>query len=117
MLAQSSNQLTLFAVASPARTSALRGKELALAALEAASGTSSLASLKKSVLDSSSSRTLQAEQSDGSIAFAETLDGLAMLRYRSRLALEIAELPTPEHAFSSLGALPTLTLKGNYNRK
>lgn len=112
---------TSSAAGSRAKTSLLRASVLASLVVEAASGTSSLASLRKCARDSLSSRTLPAEQSFGSMPSEEAWNGSAMRRYRSRLALAIAELPIAEHAFSSSGRLPamlpTLTVKGNHNKK
>jgi hypothetical protein len=94
---------------SHAKTSRARAADLASLALEAAFGTNSLASLRRAALDGSSSKTCAAAPSNGSISCAETWNGSAMRRYRSRLRRAIAELPTNAHAFSSSGVLPTLT--------
>lgn len=92
---------TSSAEASPARTSAARASELASLVLEAASGTSSLASLQRCARGGSSSRTSPAEPASGSTPCAESWNGSATQRYRSRLRQLIAEHPTSEHAFSS----------------
>lgn len=97
------------AEASPAKTSRAPAEELASLVLAAACGTSSLASLRSAARAGSSSRTSTAVRASGSTASAETWDSSAMRAFRSRLQRAIAAHPTSAHAFSSSGALPTLT--------
>lgn len=92
---------TSSAEVSHVRTSVARASELALLVLEAASGTSSLASLARCARGGSLSKTSPAEPTSGLTLSAESWNGSATQRYRSRLRRLIAERPTSEHAFSS----------------
>lgn len=96
----------------PAKTSPRRAEVLASLVLEAASGTSTLESLRSCARDSLSSKTSQAAPRDGLTPSAQTWNGSAMKRYRSLLAQLILAHPTAEHAFSSSGLLPTATASG-----
>lgn len=104
------NQSISSAEASPVRTSRPPAEELASLVLEAASGTSSLASLVRCARAGSSSRTSPAEPTPGSMPSAETWKSLAMRRYRSRLALAMSGRLTSE---SGSSLLPTLTETAN----
>ena len=73
------------AAASPAKTFPAPARELALAVLEAASGTRLLAPLTRSSPSGSSSRTSPAAPRDGSTPCAPTWDGSDMRAFRSRL--------------------------------
>ena len=108
--AQTSFPLTSSAEDSPAKTFRARAKELASLVLKAASGTSSLASLKRCARAWSSSRTSPAELTPGSTPCEETWKSSGMRRYRSRLAQLIAERVTYVDA-SFLW--PTLTAADN----
>jgi hypothetical protein len=103
--------------ASPVRTSVARAEELASLVLAAAFGTSTLESLRSCVRASSSSRTSQVAPSVGWTLCAETWDGSAMKRYRSRLAQAISAHPTDAHAFSSSALLPTPTTKSWHRQR
>lgn len=102
---------------SPVRTSAARASELASLVLEAAYGTSSLASLRAAVHRGSSSKTSEAEQSSGFPRYAEHWNDTATRRYRSRLRRAIAERPTNAHAFSSSRALPPTATTKSWHRQ
>lgn len=109
---------TSSAAGSPVKTSHPLARELALLAIGAACGTSSLASLKKCARAGSSSRTSQAERTSGLTPCEEDWNGSVMQAYRSRLRRLISELPTNAHAFSSsLYVLPTLTTKTWHRHK
>ncbi len=110
MSEQSAKQLLLpsisSAAASPVPTYRARAIDLASAALRAACGPNSLESLKSAARAGLSSKTSQAAPRNGSTKCVEDWGGVAMRRFRSRLAQWIAAQDTgaPE---SSL--LPTLT--------
>jgi len=83
----------------------------ALAVLEAASGTSSLASLVSSVQSGLSSKTLQAQQTVGSMPSEETWKGKVMQRYRSHLQQLMLDLLIFVKESSSLGTARWTTPK------
>jgi len=99
---------TSSAAASPAKTFPARAKELASLVLEAASGLSSLASLRRCALRGSSSRMSRAAPGLGSIMSDEIWNGSAMRRFRSRLRRAIAARFTAADASSSSPALAVL---------
>lgn len=79
---------------SPVRTSPELARALACLVLEAASGTSSLESLRSSIRIGSSSRTSLLEPPSGSTPSEETWDGSGMRRYQSRLQRATSALRT-----------------------
>tara|TARA_B100001778_G_scaffold330914_1_gene334265 strand:+ start:156 stop:857 length:702 start_codon:yes stop_codon:yes gene_type:complete len=91
--------------ASRVKTSRQQARALALLALEAACGTSAPASSKKQGHGGSSSKTLQAEQSDGLMPFVGLWDSSDTKRFRSQFRRQMSErrtsggecslLPTP----------------------
>lgn len=88
-----SQSLTSFAAASPARTSQTP-RALALKVLEAVFGSKCSASSASSTPDASSSKTSLASPPKGSIAFSQDLPRAGMMRCGSLSALPTLELPT-----------------------
>jgi hypothetical protein len=93
---KTSHPSTSSVVASPAKMSAQRAKELASVVHAAACGLNSYALLKNSVHNGSLSKTSQAEQRGGSMLYPESWKSKDMQRFRSLCRRWIAELHKDE---------------------
>lgn len=109
---RTSKKSTSSAAASRAKTSAPPASALALVVLEAASGLSSLESLRRCALNGSSSKTSRAALRIGSTLSEETWEGSAMKAYRSRLARAMSERRTAGTASSSWVTVCARDVKG-----